>query len=463
MGTTDMDVAIRELAGRVRGPVLTPGDDGFEHELAGFNVATHHTPAVVVGAEDAQDVAAAVRFAAAHDLPVAVQATGHGAVLAFDRGVLVGTRRMQHLSIDPERRLATVGAGVKWRKVIDAAAPHGLGTLNGSSSDVGVVGYTLGGGLPVLGRTFGFASDRVVAADVVVADGSVVHVTADSEPELFWALKGGKASVGIVTSLTFELVPVAEIYGGGIFFPGEAAPEVLDAYRSWTHDLPDAMTTAVGLLRLPDMPSVPEPLRGKMVTHLKGAFVGDPAEGEALVAPMRAVAPAIADEFRVMSYTEVDTIHHDPEVPLPFRETVALLEDLTPEAVAGILAVAGPGVNTPLMMADLRHLGGALGRGPAADAVGARDALYSLFFLGLMVPPVAEAVPGALVAAVAEMAPYTTGRTFVNLHGTPASEEDRARAWPQDTYRRLRAVKHRFDPEDRFRFAHSVSPLPLPS
>jgi FAD binding domain-containing protein/berberine-like enzyme len=449
---------IERLASVVRGPVLTADHPEFEAEVAPFNVAARHTPHVAVGALDASDVVEAVRWATRNNLPISVQATGHGAVVSFDRGLLISTKRMQDLSIDPETRIARIGAGVKWRSVIEAAAPHSLVPMNGSSSDVGAVGYTLGGGLPVLGRTFGFASDYVRAFDVVTADGCLHIVTEHEEPDLFWALRGGKTNVGIVTSMTVELIPLSTLYGGCIFFDGAHAQRLFTAYRTWTASLPESMTTAIKLLRLPPMPEIPEPLRGRLTVQLVAAHVGDPAEGARLLQPMRECAPVIFDDIREMPYSAVDALHRDPEHPVPFKEAGALLSDLTSEAIEDILSVAGPQANCPLLLVELRHMGGALSRtSPVPDAVGARDAAYSLFMLGVLMPPIADMVPTALATALTTLSPHTTGRTFVNFHGTPSTVENRSRPWSTDVYERLVDIKRQYDPQDTFRFGHSLS------
>lgn len=241
---------------------------------------------------------AALRYAAAHGLPVGVQATGHGATAPLDAGVLISTRRLDGLAVDPIARTATVGAGVRWRDVIAAAAVHGLAPLSGSSSDVSAVGYTLGGGLPVMGRTFGFAADRVRALDVVTADASLHHVDAANEPELFWGLCGGKGNLGIVTAMTIELVEVATVYGGGVFYPAAHIPAVLHAYPAWAATLPEQTSSSVAILRLPPVPQIPEPLRGQTVAHLRVCHVGDSTSGERLVAPMRAVHPRCSTTSR---------------------------------------------------------------------------------------------------------------------------------------------------------------------
>jgi FAD/FMN-containing dehydrogenase len=393
-------------------------------------------------------------------MPVAVQATGHGANLPMDGGLLISTRRMNRVSVDPAARLATVAAGATWRDVLAAAAPHGLAGLNGSSTGVGVVGYTLGGGLPVLGRAFGWASERVRSMDVVTADGVLRRVDADREPDLFWALRGGKGNVGIVTAMTFELLPLRRFFGGAIYVDGDRAPELVPAYAAWTAGLPDAMCTALQLLRLPPFPDIPEPLRGRFVVQVCVAWPGDPAEGERLLAPMRAVAEPIADLVGELPYTEVDRVYSDPEHPVPAAEGSLLLRELPDDAVATMLQLAGPGSDTPLLAVALRHLGGALSRpAPVADAICARDAEYLLQTVGILAGPHAAGVPAATAAAQVAMAPWSTGRTMVNLHGSPGDAADRARCWTPETHERLRRVKGRYDPADLLRFGHAVAPL----
>ncbi len=447
---------IQSLARSVNGQVMTPADPGFEEELSPFNQVACHEPEILVAVEDADDVAAAVRWAADHRMPVAVQATGHGAIVSYDRGMLISTKHMQSLTLDPVARTVRVGAGVRWRQVIEAAEPHGLVPLNGSSSDVGAVGYTLGGGLPILGRTFGFASSYLRAADIVTADGQLHRVSAQNDPDVFFALRGGKPSVGIVTSMTIGLVPLPAFYGGCAFFDGDHADRLFHAFRDWTAALPDTTTTAIRLLRLPPLPEVPEPLRERLTVQLIVAHAGNAATGASLIAPMRALAPAIFDDIRERPYREADQVYRDPEQPIPTKETSALLSELTPEAIDAIMTVAGPGVRTPLLLAELRHLGGMLARtADPPDAAGARDAAYSLFMLGILTPATAETLPGALAEAAATMAPFATGHSFVNLTGPPASAAEAARSWPAEIYDQLLRTKQAYDPSDRFQFAQS--------
>jgi FAD/FMN-containing dehydrogenase len=446
------------LVNGVEGPVLRPDDSGYAEEVAAFNVSRQHTPDVVVVPRTADDVAAAVRWAGEHDLPVSVQATGHGAVLTITEGMLISTRLLDEVTIDPERRTARVGAGVKWRRVIDAGAEHGLAGLCGSTSDVGVIGYTLGGGLPLLGRAYGFSSDHVRSFDVVTGDGRSHHVESGDGSELGWALRGGKGNVGVVTGMEIELLDIADLYGGAIFWPGALAPTLLPAFVEWTKTLPDDFCTSISLLRLPPLPEIPEPLRGQFTVHLRVGYVGTDADGERLLAPMREVAPPMIDMVGRMPYAELDRIHMDPENPVPYEEGGLVLREITPETIAAILEQAGPDSQCPLLLVEIRLMGGALAR-ERDDAVGGRDAAYTLFGVGALMPPVADAVPGAIAALMAAGAPWSTGRTMVNFHGAPGDAADRARAWTPETFERLQRAKATYDPANLFRIGHTVPAL----
>ncbi|MGY1744820.1 FAD-binding oxidoreductase [Blastococcus sp. SYSU D00695] len=456
MTSTTPDLSTTELELAVRGPVLCAGDPGLAAEVAPFTTTHTPAPAVVVGATCAADVAAAVRWAAERGLSVAVQATGHGLVSALTGAVLVTTSRMDEVHVDPAARTARVGAGARWRAVIDAAAPHGLAPLSGSSSQVGVVGYTLGGGLGPLARRYGFAADAVRRAELVTGDGEVRTVDAASDPELFWALRGGKGSFGVVTALEFDLVPVARLYGGGVFFPGSAAAALLHAYREWAPGLPEETTTSIAVLRLPPDPALPEPLRGQTVVHLRVAHLGDAEEGAALVAPMRAVAPALLDGLGEMPFAAVDAIHMDPTAPMPTYDRGTLLRELTADTVDAVLAAAGPDVEVPLVMVELRQLGGAVGR-PAAvpNAVAGRDAAFSCWVLGPMFPPVAGIVPGVVDAVAGALAPWSTGRALLNFAGSLTAAQVGG-LWDEADRQRLLAVKRRVDPAGLFTHGHVV-------
>jgi FAD/FMN-containing dehydrogenase len=456
MTTSSPSDVLDDLQLRVAGPVLTGDDPRVAAEVAGFNTTYTPRPVAVVGATCADDVAAAVRWAADRGHPVAVQCTGHGLVSDMAGSVLVTTRRLSAVAVDPVARTARVGAGVRWAQVIEAAAPHGLAPLNGSSSGVGVVGYTLGGGLGPMARRYGFAADHVRSVELVTADGAVRRVDAISDPELFWALRGGKGNFGIVTELEFDLVPVASLHGGGVFFPGEAAAALLHAYRTWVETLPEETTTSIALLRLPPLPALPEPLRGRFVVHLRFAHLGPADEGAALLAPMRAVAPAIMDLVGDMPYAAVDSIHMDPVDPMPTWERGATLRALPAEAVDALLAAAGPDVEVPLIMVELRHLGGAVARpAPTPNAVAGRGAAFALFALGPMVGPLVETVPALTQAVVDRMAPWAARGALLNFLGSAGPDRVR-RLWDDADLERLLAVKRRVDPGGLFSTGHAL-------
>jgi FAD/FMN-containing dehydrogenase len=454
-----MDIDVSTLRTTVTGAVMQPAEPGYADEVATFNLAYRQTPDVVVAAESAEDVAVAVRWAADHDLPVGVQATGHNPAEPVTSGLLVSTRAMSDVRVDPATKTARVAAGVQWRDLLDAAAEHGLAGLCGSTSDVGVVGYTLGGGLPVLGRAYGLCAEHVRSFEVVTGTGQIQTVHAGDGSELDWGLRGGKGNLGIVTALELELFEAAELYGGPVFFKGEDAPTLLPAFAEWTDALPESFCASLALLRLPPLPDIPEPLRGQFVVNLRVAYLGDETEGNRLLAPMRAAARPILDGVGIMPYSALDQIHQDPDHPVPAREGSVLLRGLPAEAIATLLEIAGPGTACPLLDVELRHLGGALAR-PAAGAVDVSDAAYALITIGLMAPPVAEMVPDAIANLRAAMAPWSTGRSLLNMHGEPGDAPERSAPWSSEAYARLQRAKASLDPANLFRFGHAVEPAP---
>jgi hypothetical protein len=405
----------------VNGPVFRPGEDGYDEERAGYQAAHPHRPDVIVGVTSAADVQIAVRYAADHGLPVAVESSGHGRGVPQVGGVLISTRRMAGVHVDQEARTARIEAGVRWAQVVEASAAHGLAPLSGSSPEVGAVGYTLGGGIGVLARQFGWASDRVRSIDVVTADGQLRRVTAESDSELFRVLRGAGAGLGVVTAMEIELVPVTRIFGGALFAAGTHVPALLDVYREWTADLPDELTSSVTALPYPDLPMVPEHLRGRYVAKVHVAYTGPIDEGERLVAPLRAAVPLLADTLGQLPFTQAATIFDDPTQPHAYTGTNALLRELDPAALHAALDLTGP--TAPVMcVLGLRHLGGALARPPAVpDAVAHRAAGYLLSVLSLVDD---TDVPHRLHRELMDaLAPWTLGRTPNFRFGEHAARE----------------------------------------
>ncbi len=451
------DPSFAALAEHVAGPVLAAADPRAADEVSTFNLAITHRPAVVVGANSAADVAAAVTWAVANGLPVAAQATGHGPVRSVEDAVMVTTKRMRSVEIDAERRTAKVGAGVRWADVIEAAAPYGLAGVSGSSSSVGVVGYSLGGGMGSLGRQYGFGADQVRSVELVTADGRIRQVDADSDPELFWAIRGGKGNFGIITSIEIGLVPVASIYGGAVFYSADAAYDVLHSFRTWAPTLPDRSSTSVAIMNFPPLPELPEPLRGQHVVMLRFAHNGRIPEGAELLAPMLEIGGVLLAGVGGMPYTKADAIHQDPTDPLPAWEKGALLKELSSEAVDTLMSVAGPGSDKLLTMVEIRLMGGALGRQPEVpNAVPGREGAFTLLALGVLAPGIEELVPRAGEAVLEAMAPWSTGTSLLNWLGETSTPAEVARAWAPDVHRRLLEVKRTVDPGNVFRFGHAL-------
>jgi FAD/FMN-containing dehydrogenase len=419
---------------------FTEDTTGYDDERIGYQRHEPHRPELVVAATSAADVRAAVGLGR----PVAVQATGHGLRRPLDGGVLISTRRMTGVRVDPRARIAGVEAGATWQHVIDAAAPHGLAPLSGSAPGVGAVSYTLGGGVGLLARRYGFAADHVRRLDLVTVDGRGHRVTATSEPDLFWALRGGGGGLGVVTGMEIDLMPVTHLYGGGLFFDVEEVPDVLDAWRRWTTGVPEDMTSAVAMLPFPDLPVVPEQVRGRYVAQVQVACT-DPA----LVEPLRALGPVL-DTLRELPYTESGAVFDEPDEPHAYLSANRLLSTVDADALATLPKLAGPAA--PVMcVVGFRHLGGALARPPAVpNAVGHRDAGYSLSVLSPVPPGEAGLVRATHREVLAPWETHAIGRSL-NFSFGPLSPEEVADAFAPADYARLTELKTLHDPEGRIR------------
>ncbi|GAA2777022.1 FAD-binding oxidoreductase [Saccharopolyspora taberi] len=425
--------------------MLRPSDEGYEPERRGFQTGFQHSPAVIVGAVDEHDVCAAVAHAADAGLGVSVQATGHGTSGLNDGGVLISTRRMDGVQVFPARQEARIEAGVQWRQVIAAAAPHGLAPLSGSSPTVGAVGYALGGGLGLLGREFGFAADHVLSLDVVTADGKLRSVDASNDPELFWGLRGGRDHLGVVTSMTIRLFPVERIHGGGLFFDVSHAREVISAFRDLTAQAPETLTASLGMVRYPPVALFPEPLRDRHVLHFRFASTSEP---ERLIAPVRAAAPAILDQVRDMPFTESGSVYNDPEFPHSYYGNNVLLSSFPAEAADAVRRLCGPAAPVPVIL-DVRHLGGALSRPPAEpNCVGHREAQYIVRVLSPLATAELADVRRVHRRIFSALAEWTVGQA-PNFRYGPV--EELGPVYDEPSSARLRALKEQHDPSGLFR------------
>jgi UDP-N-acetylenolpyruvoylglucosamine reductase len=453
----DADAAVAELRLRVAGDVATPVDANWDEARSAWNLAADQRPRVVVIAESAEDVLAAVDFARANGLRVTAQGTGHGAGPKSwdDDLLLVKLERMRGVEIDAAAGIARVEAGAQWQDVTHPAAEHGLAALSGSSPDVGVVGYTLGGGLSWLARRHGIAANSVVAVDVVKADGTLVRASADNESELFWAIRGGGGNFGVVTAIEFTLYPIATVYAGMMLWPLERATEVLEAYSAWTETVDEDVTSTGRVLNLPPIPDIPEPFRGRSFVGIEAVFLGGQEAGEPSIAGFRALEPEL-DTFATIPMPALSHMHMDPEHPVPGVGDGMLLDEFGPETIAALMPYIGPGANSPLLSVEIRHIGGAVAREPqGAGALGSIEAPFVLFGVGIPMSPEVGAAIGVTLDGITEaMTPYVASQRYFNFAERPA---DPATFYGSDErYARLREIKSAVDPDGLFRGNHSI-------
>ncbi|HWC39868.1 MAG TPA: FAD-binding oxidoreductase [Acidimicrobiales bacterium] len=441
------------------GTIVTPDDPSWDEARQAWNLAVDQHPAAVAMVESTDDVIALLGMAREHGLRVAVQGTGHNAAALGPLAdtILLKTDRMKGVEVDPAAKTARVRAGEVWINVVGAAAEHGLAALAGSSPDVGVVGYTLGGGLSWLGRTYGLAADNLEAVEVVTADGQLRRVDRDNDPDLFWALRGGGGSFGVVTAIELRLFPLTEVYAGVMFWPIERGPEVLQAWRELTQSgIPDALTTVGRYLQLPPLEDIPEIVRGKSFAVVEVIHLGPRAEADELLAPLRALEPAM-DTIETMPVGGLVHLHMDPDHPVPAAGDGLLLSDLPPAAVDELVRVAGAESGSPLLSVEVRQLGGELGRvRPEGGALGAIEADYALFAVGIAPTPEAKAAVEAHVEVVRQaMSPWQAGHMYMNF---AESNREPSSFWSTANYDRLRQIKARVDPADVIRSSHPVPP-----
>jgi len=442
----------------IAGRIATPEDSEWDEARAAWNLAADQRPTAVVFAEGGDDVAATVRFAAANELRVAAQGTGHGAapLAPLEGTILLKTERMRGIAVDREAGTARVEAGALSLELGEAAGAQGMCFLPGSSPDVGVTGYTLGGGLSWLGRRHGFACNRVGAIELVDAAGEARTVDAGNDPDLFWALRGGGGGYAVVTALHLNLLPIAEVYAGALLFPAEVGAEAVRTYRDWTAGVAEEVTSVVRFLTPPPIPDVPEPLRGTPLLTIGAACIGDRAEGETTIAPLREIGETIMDTFEWMPTAGLSRIHMDPENPVPGVGEGGTIAELPDEAIDAFVSIAGPDSGSPLLLSELRHLGGALGR-PAGGggALSHLDAGFVQYSVGMpMTPELGEAIPAHLKKIEETMRPWAADGGYYNFTEGPCDVDA---ILPPDTCTRLGEVKRRWDPDSRIVANHAVA------
>jgi FAD/FMN-containing dehydrogenase len=446
-----------DLAAQMTGRVVTPSDPDWDATRQVFNLTTDLRPAAIALPRDVSDVVAAVEHAGAHGLRVAAQATGHNAAPlgALEDTLLVDVRELQDVTIDAGARRVRVGAGVKWERVIPRLSELGLAALHGSSPDVGIAGYSLGGGMGWLARKHGLQTNSVTAIELVTAEGRPLRVDSTHEPDLFWALRGGNGNFGVVTAIEFEVYAVEELYAGGLFFPFERAGEAFHAWTELLPTLPDELMTWASLLQFPDVPDVPAPVRGGSFAVVHAAFLGAEGEGRALLRPVRDLGPAM-DTFAMVPPVALADMAMDPRDPLPAMSATALLSDLPSEGVDDLVAAAGPGSGSPLAILQLRQLGGALERpSPGAGARATLPGAVGMFALGVPEDDASAATVRTYLESVERaVLPYHAGY-YPNFVEEPA---DASAFFDPGTWARLRRLKALHDPSDLFKGNHHIPP-----
>jgi hypothetical protein len=442
----------------IEGRIATPSDAGWDEARLAWNLAADLRPSAVAFVESAEDVVEAVRFAAENGLRVSGQGTGHGAAPlgSLEDAILIKTGKLRSIEVDAGRQVARVEAGALSIELGEAANAHGLVGMPGSSPDVGVVGYTLGGGLSWFARKHGFACNRLASIELVTVDGEQRTVDAENDADLFWALRGGGGGYAIVTALHVNLLPIAEIYAGALLFPAEVGADAVRAYRDWTAEQPDEVTSVVRFITPPPIPDVPEPLRGTPLLTIDGACIGSREEGEAAFAPLREIGETIMDTFDWMPTAGLSRIHMDPESPVPAIGEGELVRELPDEAIDAWVGVVGPGSGSPLLLSELRHLGGALGHpAESGGALSKLDAGFAVYSVGMpMTPELGAAIPGHLAKVGETMRPWAARGGYYNfIEGSCDVDE----ILPPDVCERLAEVKRQWDPEGRVVANHSVS------
>lgn len=444
---------LEQLSRQLQGSLVNPDQAAYDEARRAWNLAADQRPAAVVFPETVDDVQAAVKGAVAADLRIAAQSTGHAALTLdpLDDAVLLRTERLSFVEIDPLTSRARVGAGARWGEVAAAAGAHGLAALSGSSPTVGVTGYTLGGGLGWLSRLHGLAANSVAAVELVTADGDLLRVDAEHEPDLFWALRGGGAGrFGVVTALEFDLFPLREAYGGMIAWPAEVGQELLAAYAEWTAGgLPTEMTAFFRYLSLPPIPEVPEPLRGRSVVDLTICFCGQPEQAEELLKPLRDLAgEPVLDTLGMVPAPGLARINGDPEDPVPAMTESGMLASLDGSAPASLHDLLGPDSDSPLTFFQIRHLGGALAKAPTGSGVLSHlPAQYTYTGGGMLASAEVEtAILDRMSKVEAALAPQLVDRHFLNFVERP---RDFADCFGAEEHSRLVEIAARYDPDGR--------------
>ncbi len=459
--TAHAEAAVKALRDRVRGPLLAPGDPGFEQATLLWNGMIEKTPARVVQATSTADVVAAVDFAREHDLALSVRGGGHNiaGTALVDGGLTVDMGRLRGVLVDPESRTAKVQAGCLLADVDRETQLHGLATPLGFISEVGVAGLTLGGGLGYLTRRFGWTVDNLLEVEIVTADGVARRASREQNADLFWAVRGAGANLGAVTSFTFRLHPVGPaVFGGLIAWPFERADEILHAYRAITVEAPRELAVWLILLQAPPAPFVPEEWHGRRICAMSVCYSGDLDRTDEVLAPIRALGDPVLDLLQEQPYTQLQSYLDETEPRgnhYYWRTGYAteLSDELLSKARDVFAECPMPGGEIGFL-----HLGGRLNEHQPDDgAVGNRDCRYVVGVKGMWgsQEPDEDAFGQWVRDGGERLLPFSTGATYINFQ-TADEEEEQIRASYGDNFERLLAVKQSYDPNNLFRSNRNI-------
>jgi FAD/FMN-containing dehydrogenase len=453
--------SIAELAQAMRGELIAPGDEGYDEARAIWNAAHDRRPALIARCAGVSDVMRAIEFARSEELAIAVRGGSHSipGFSTVDGGIVIDLSPMKGMRVDPYAQTVTAQTGLTWAELDHETQAFGLATTGGLVSSTGIAGFTLGGGVGWLMRKHGLAADNLIGADVVTADGRLVHASADENPELLWGLRGGGGNFGIATSLQYDLHRVGPtVTAGVVFYPGDRAAEILRFYREWVQEAPDELTTLANLLTAPPAPFLPEEWHGKKLVALIGMHCGSQEDGERAVRALKEQGDPVADLMGPMPYVVMQSLVD----PLWGRGAhsymkagfVGGLDDNAIDTLTSFHQHA----TSPKSEIHVHHMGGAVARVAAeATAFGDRGAPFLLNVIAstFTADGYDESVQWAQQLH-ASMGPSLTGASYINF--LSAEGDERVRAAYGSNYDRLVALKDEYDPTNLFRRNQNIRP-----
>jgi FAD/FMN-containing dehydrogenase len=455
ISSTPVGLSIPDIRSSVGGEVIGPDDPGYDEARQVFSGAIDKRPAVIVRVADASDVVRVLELARETGLELAVRGGGHSVAghSVSEGGIVLDLSAMKALDFDPSARTVWADAGLTAREVTDAAAEHGLAIGFGDTGSVGIGGITLGGGIGYLVRKHGLTIDNLVAAEIVTADGELRRTDKDNEPELFWAIRGGGGNFGVVTRFRFALNPLDGVVGGLLILP--ATPETIAGFIAAAEAAPEELSTIANVMTAPPMPFLPEDVVGQTVILGIVCYAGDAADGERALAPFRALATPLADMVQPMPYPQI--YPPDDESYRPTAAGTTLFIDHVDTEVAQTILDRLAAIDSPMRVAQLRVLGGAVARVPAETTAFAHRDARIMVNLAAFFGPHDRAEKEAWVVDFRRALQQGDSRAYVNFLGDEGEDRVRA-AYPGATWGRLVAVKQQYDPTNLFRLNQNIPP-----